>query len=246
MARYNPNENTDDYFGNEYIDFNQFLLQHNIGAGTQFIGNNAPYDQQLDMNGTEQQLMNQMQYFPANGADYNPLMQQQQVSMFPLNDAHFDADLARNSNLLPTANEFVPNFAMPANDPQLFTTAYDMMQQQQALPSHLQMHQQYMDPNLLSYGLNQLLPEAFNSNANNNDNGFGRNDKAPADNIRSSERPEVAMLEALKAAQIDDTDRNANRTELNKAGGAIKKVRSVNSESLTENKSSKEQSGMSS
>lgn len=260
MAGYNPNENTNEYFSNEYINFNQFLQQHNIVPATQFYGNNAPYGfgHQSDLNSTdvlnEQQVNTQLlpipiQYFPSSGLDYSPLMppMQHQLSMNPLNDGQFDAELARNSNLLPTANEFVPNFAMPVNDLLLFPNAYDMIQQ--PIPLQLQFNQQYIDPSLLfSYDVNQFLPNSvYNVNLNDNNNDFEDIDNVSMNKTDFKEQPvqEQKMLRALQSTRIGDTstsdmDTNSNRAALNSVGGAIKKIRPINNENLNGNNSSKE------
>lgn len=259
MAGYNPNENPNDYFSNEYINFNQFLQQHNIGSAIQFYGNNAPYGfgNQPDMNNTEvlnEQVLNTpllpdtIQYFPRQ---FMPLVQQQQqqqqqLSMNPLNDTQFNEELARNSNLLPTANEFVPNFVMPASDLNLYSNTYDMMQQPVPLP--LQFNQQYIDPNLFNYGFNLMQTDpVYNLNSNKNNNALESKNSASTDkpDLKDKQEKQKEVLEALKAAKIDDAtasdvDTNANRTALTSAGGAIKKVRPTNSGNSNGNNSSQD------
>lgn len=102
MASYNPNKQQNNYYGQEYINFNQFLMQHNIGSAN--VHADAPFSEQSH-------TANSMQYYQPgiSYSTYGPLISQQQTSASDiLNNTHFNPELAENSNLLATASEFVP------------------------------------------------------------------------------------------------------------------------------------------
>lgn len=194
MAGYNPNEHPNSYFGNEYINFNQFLIQHNIAAANQFL------DTDMSAGATSNQqshISNPMQYYRP-GDNYNPygqFIEQQASTSVLLNNTHFDAELAKNSNLLATANEFVPTQA-PHSFP--FANNYDMMQ-----------------PSLLNYNFNRIHPDSMRSVDDKKD--------TTEEKIVNESLADAFDATRIGENNINAVDTNANQMILNRAGGAIKK-----------------------
>lgn len=205
MAGYNPNDNKNEYFGNEYINFDQFLMQHNIGNA------NAP------------QVFNPFiaPDFSSYYSAYNGLYPQPTA----LNDEYYNSDLAQNSNLVPTATEFIPNFPAPLLPSQpLLANATEFI------------------PQNISYAETNRTNDVYDSNAPPDSS--GRNDFffPPDDQSHNNNRamPELkydesskseTLLNAMRTTSIGNS--SSSSSSLTKAGGAIKKVKDSNQTNST-------------
>lgn len=208
-------ESKNNIFGNEYVNFDQFLMQHNFGGNSSQYYNNSPTTMNYSYstpytnpsNGTHEQNQssyNQYSGFyqpqPPAGFDYNP-------------------NLVHNSNLMATANEFVPHFvpntaaAMPApGTSPLMANAVAFVPRSSAL--------------------NENPATLVMASTSTNDGSASRpSGRGSMENFTSNNRPNVqsnqdALMNALRKTHLDDPLIAAAQSS---AGGAIKKVKNGNS-----------------
>lgn len=188
----NPNENN--YFSNEYVNFNQFLMQHNLGGQNQPTNYDEPNMAQ--------------QPFQPNVSGYDSQGMQQVPSQ------NFNNELVLNSNLVPTANEFVPHFPIAQINTNLLATASEF------IPKVPDFNSQYSPPSSSGdksfYGSSATAPPAtadglgvFQTSADNNNKPWSDAPLEQTETRPSSEK----MLAALSLSE------ESARTN----GGAIKK-----------------------
>lgn len=115
MSGYPPNGNDDRYLNQQYVNFDQFLVQHNIGSSPQ-----AFYTP--NQNGYYQEPNHPISSSPAQTNSHRMARRQQQQQQQPSSFAPFPPPphramqqfLVQNSNLIPTAKEFIPNANSPS------------------------------------------------------------------------------------------------------------------------------------
>lgn len=200
----NPNENN--YFGNDYVNFNQFLMQHNLGGQNQFFN-------------YEQPNMPQQPFLPNMGGYDGQGMQQ-------VPSQHFNNELVLNSNLVPTASEFVPHFPVAqinsSTNTNTSTNTNLLATASEFIPKVPDFSSQYSPPSSTGdksfYGSSATAPSAtadglgaFQTSVDNNNKVWN---EAPAPLEQTDTRPgSEKMLAALSLSE------ETARTN----GGAIKK-----------------------
>lgn len=204
MANYNKNRQANGSCFDQYINFDQFLMQHNIGSPSPFYSprvsdfNYPTYDSQAmgfnprsQINGhyTQQQQQQPQQ------------QQKQQQSTVANGNFYPPADSLQNSNLLVTAPEFVPQKSPNSN---LTVDANEFV------PIRSKTHN------------NESRAELKKSEPSKDDPIV-----AMAGNKKQSPRHERitdSVIEKLNNTHIFDEQSGAS-TSLDSSGGAIKKIR---------------------
>lgn len=202
MANYNKNDRNKGGFFDQYVNFDQFLMQHNINSwsplrspptGFGFSApnsdpfNNTPFHSHNDPNNV----------FPMqSNADSNA-----SGSFGPSN-------WTQNSNLTATASEFIPQqtSGLPTSST-LLATANEFVPRNQ-------------------YGFDKPsieLPPNQSKQSNTTFSDMDKNDKVATKDENTSKTNFV--IEALSNTHISDGNAGETKT-LNSSGGAIKKVRS--------------------
>lgn len=110
MANYNANKQENGGCFNQYVNFDQFLMQHNIGNASPFYSPQQPFGYPV---------YNNYQNSPQTGFNASASQQQQQQNGYhhqsnsPMANGNFypSVDQIQNSNLVATASEFVPQKA---------------------------------------------------------------------------------------------------------------------------------------
>lgn len=256
MSGYNnPNENN--YFGNNYVNFDQFLMQHNIGGQAQYF--TAP----LGIDTFDQQNMSQRPYEAVptffDEPPTAPAINNQK------NGQYFNNDLVLNSNLVPTANEFVPQYTFPPINTNLIATASEFIPKSSDCNN-----EQYSNTGYSSSSMNDgfATPASssvadapfensvttFQTSNDNNNKMWNDNVKVGDVDVKSQMRPD----QLLAAISISDESKNviATNSTTNSSspangmpsgnGGAIKKSRSTqNKESRRINHDTQNNSGRS-
>lgn len=118
MSGFNPNENN--YFGSNYVNFDQFLMQHNI------VGQQAQYFHPQPIGLSFDQNIIQQSFAPQSNVnifDDSPVQPQQQQQ----NGQFYNNDLVQNSNLVPTAEEFIPQQSTQISNTNLVATATEFI-----------------------------------------------------------------------------------------------------------------------
>lgn len=208
-------ESKNNIFGNEYVNFDQFLMQHNFGGNSTQYYNNSPSTMNYSYstpysnssNGTLEE--NQSSYNQYSGF-YQPQ---------PQPGFDFNPNLVHNSNLMATANEFVPNFspttvaAMPApGTSPLMANAVAFVPRSAAFnesPATVVMAANSTSDGPASAPSDAVSLQNFTSNSRSN---------------FSSKQD--ALMNALRKTHLDDP---MVATAQSSSGGAIKKVKSGSS-----------------
>lgn len=115
MSGYTPNGRDDPFSGRQYVNFDQFLVQHNISSAPQSFYTPAQNGYYGDVS--------QFSSPSAHSSAYQAVSQR--PLPFPPPPPEPTHQLVQNSNLMPTAKEFVPNTSSPsasADNVQNFTS----------------------------------------------------------------------------------------------------------------------------
>lgn len=197
-------ENKNNIFGNDYVNFDQFLMQHNFGGNSSQYYNNAPTNAMNysyttpygnPSNGTHEQNLNA--YNP-----YNDFYQ-------PQSNCDFNPNLVQNSNLMATANAFVPNFAPMTSSIPAPETSPLMANAMEFVPRNAVFNEHANIPSTSTDGGHKFGSIVSSSN---------NRQKVPSD--------QDALMNAFRKTHMDDSLTAATLTS---AGGAIKKVKNGNS-----------------
>lgn len=215
-------EKQNNTFGNEYVNFDQFLMQHNFGGTSSQYYNNAPV------------AINYAYTMPYSNSPSNGALDATSNAYTPYSGFYpppmpsnfeFSPNLVQNSNLMATASEFVPYFApvspaMPApGTSPLMASALEFIPR--------------------SSTFNETAPtEVIPSPSEGRAAKDRQKETAPKDRqkgpspqdalmnaLRKVPSPQNALMSALRKTQIEEplpTD------TLTSAGGAIKKVKNGN------------------
>lgn len=241
MSGYN-NSNENNYFGNNYVNFDQFLMQHNIGGQANFFSTPPLTINYNNHNMLPQQQQPAYDQLLSNSASIaeGPMLpaQHNQTHAQP---QYFNNELALNSNLVPTANEFVPQYTFPSLNTNLMATANEFIPKSSS-SSAINEAVAYSSSPINFFG--SPLPvsndnlSSFQMPIDNNNEVL--NDCAPLmvkSSVPSAQPSSARMLTALsisdgvnKNASANDkaapvASSNANGLSVN--GGAIKKIRNT-------------------
>lgn len=205
MANYNKNDRNKGGYFDQYVNFDQFLMQHNINnwsplRGQQSYGfqspstynSNTPFHQQNPSNGSF--------HFQSNaesptGGGFRP-----------------PQDWLQNSNLTATASEFVPQMAQnTANSSTLLATASEFV------PRTQQNFDKPQPPPTTTISDNKQSNTVLCD--------MGKNDRIATKVTDEHASKTDSVIEALSNTHISDGN-NIESKPLNSSGGAIKKVRS--------------------
>lgn len=202
MANYNANKQENGDCFNQYVNFNQFLMQHNIG-------NTSPFYSPQNVNfgySSYGNYQNSQQIQPFNT---NPQQQQQQQSSpngnyYPSSSSSSSLDVIQNSNLTVTATEFIP---------------------QKVTQSNLIASADVFVPKSRANNENTEAPESTN------DSEATCSKKKPTRNEYDDRNGANSIADKLNKTHITDGRNNGDRIALDSSGGAIKKVRNHRNDS---------------
>lgn len=196
MANYNNNERSKGGYFDQYVNFDQFLMQHNINCWSPMRG--SQYENGRMGQGASSFNSNQS-FQPPNGAAFHP----QSPSGF---SAAGSSNWIQNSTLTATASEFIPHQAphRSGNSPLLATAS-------EFVPRAV-----HSDKPELS------ISETKQSHANPCDTDRNRRTANKVNDIASNTESVIA---ALNQTHISEPGTSASKPH-NSTGGAIKKVRS--------------------
>lgn len=210
-------ENKNNIFGNEYVNFDQFLMQHNFGGNSSQYYNNVPTAMNypsypslytIPSNGTLEQNLDT--YNPYNGL-YQPSLPQ------PNFDFDFNPNLVHNSNLMATANEFVPHFAPTSPSMPAPGTSPLMANAMEFVPRSTAFNE--------SAATNVMA--ATSPNDGQTFGGAVSKDSFTGNNRHKQQQSnQDALMNALRKTHIEDS---MTADALASGGGAIKKVKNGNS-----------------
>lgn len=212
MAGHNPNDNQNQYFDNEYINFDQFLMQHNISNNATFYEEPSlryPYNVGGSMRS------NQLSHY--SGHDYNGFYQPQMAA--PKSD-YSNADFVHNSNLLPTAVEFVPTSSgtHTNHNQSLHFNATEFVPKARFNKQYCEITGDSTDK---KENIN-LLDKANSNVGDSGSNALNNNYKKKEDSSSAIDM----VLNELEASHIADIAAPNQRIP-NVAGGAIRKIKDV-------------------
>lgn len=205
MANYNNNDRNKGGYFDKYVNFDQFLMQHNVRGpqtGNSFMppsytATSAP---PFNSNSAFQSYGN------PNGAFY--------FHPQPIASAGFSSPVAnwiQNSNLTPTANEFVPQHVTntPSNSSLLATAC------------------EFIPRNLLECDRPpaKMGPSSEQKYASSTSADAVQCDISIKSDTASSASKTDSVIEALSNTHISDEKQSTETKALNSSGGAIKKVR---------------------
>lgn len=231
MANFNSNDPDKGGYFSEYVNFDQFLMQHNIGQTSPFYNPPQFYGAPYYNTNNPYSLS-----FPANNGTNNGFMPQQQQSVFSPSNGF---NLAQNSNLLATASEFVPQQIPSIQSPtvsSLFASANEFIpkshsafddQSKSADNSSASSTKETKKPNgghVLDWKSDKS--SRVSSSNNNNNNNTDCEVKAKAQSVDSPSKAD-ALLNALSKTRISDAA-DIESKPLDRSGGAIKKIRNQN------------------
>lgn len=201
MANYNRNRQANGGCFDQYINFDQFLMQHNIGSPSPFYSPRAS-----DFN--HPTYNNQPTGFnarPQNSGHHAQQQQQQQSTVANGNFFPTPTDSFQSSNLLVTAPEFVP---------------------QKVTNSNLAIDADEFVPNRTKTHSNESRAELKKSEPSKDDSvvATGNKKQSPRREHERDERITESVIEKLNSTHIFDEQSGAS-TSLDTSGGAIKKIR---------------------
>lgn len=207
MANYNNNDRNKGGYFDQYVNFDQFLMQHNINNWSPLRGQQSgfgsvpPNSEPLTSNSSFQSSYNSP---TPNGAFYFRSQAQSNA-----NSGYGTSNRAQNSNLTVTASEFIPQ-PQPSTAPSgssLLATASE-----------------FIPRNLLGFDKPSISNETRRTDTAPCDNN-GKNNKIATNCTGDNASKTDSVIEALSNTHISD-GKSTEAKALNSSGGAIKKVRS--------------------
>lgn len=215
--------NENNMFGNDYVNFDQFLMQHNFGGNSSQYYNNAP-PSAVNYTYPYQNLFIGDVYSPPNGDAYNlyPDGYQSQPSF------GYYPELVQNSNLMATASEFVPT-SMPAAPslpvaPSLPTVpSFPAPGTSPLLASAVE-----FVPRNVAFNANPATVVTASNSTNDAQSFGGTTSKANSTSSSRQKAPtdQDALMNALRKTHIDEPSTAAATPS---ASGTIKKLKNGNS-----------------
>lgn len=201
MANYNSNDRNKGYF-DQYVNFDQFLMQHNMNSWSPMHGQQQPSD--YGFLAQSPTLYNSNSPYNSNGSP-NEVFHQSASGGFHM------PNWQQSSNLTATASEFVPQqvSSNPSSSSTLFATASEFFPR----------YQQGFDRPARANPSNET--KQANTISCDKDN---KDSVAPKVTDDSASKTD-SVIEALSNTHISQGNRSESRP-LNSSGGAIKKVRS--------------------
>lgn len=203
MANYNNNDRNKGGYFDQYVNFDQFLMQHNInnwsplrgqqpqsGYGFQspstYNNSNTPFHQQNSSNGA---FHFQSHTDSPTGGGFRP-----------------PSDWIQSSNLTPTASEFVPQaIQSTSTSSTLLATASEFVPR-------------------IQHNFDRL-PTSDSKQSNTVSCDMDKNERLATKATDENASKTDSVIEALSNTHISDGNKNESKP-LNSSGGAIKKVRS--------------------
>lgn len=205
MANYNNNDRNKGGYFDQYVNFDQFLMQHNINNWSPLRGQQSgfgsvpPNSEPHNSNSSFQSSYNSP---TPNGAFYFQSQAQSNA-----NSGFGTSNRAQNSNLTATASEFIPQQTTNApSGSSLLATASE-----------------FIPRNLLGFDKPSNSNETVRTDTASCDN--GKHNKIATNVTGDNASKTESVIEALSNTHISD-GKSTEAKELNSSGGAIKKVRS--------------------
>lgn len=205
MANYNKNDRNKGGYFDQYVNFDQFLMQHNINNWSPLRSPQSGYgfpSSSSDPFKNDSSFHSHAASNP-NGAFY----------FYPqsnVNSGIGTPNHVQNSNLTATASEFIPqSSSSTSNSSSLLATACEF------IPKHL------LAPD-------KPLKELSNNETKRTDTApcdIGKSGRAASNTTDDNTTKTESVVEALSNTHISDGNKTDTNT-LNCSGGAIKKVRS--------------------
>lgn len=215
--------NENNMFGNDYVNFDQFLMQHNFGGNSSQYYNNAPPNA-VNYSFPYPNLSVGDVYNPPNGDAYTlyPECYQSQPNF------DYYPGLVQNSNLMATASEFVPTFIPAAPSLPVAPSLPTVPSFPAPGTSPLMASAVEFVPRNVAFNANPATVVTA-SNSTNDAQSFGGT--ASKANLTSSNRQKAptdqdALMNALRKTHIDEPSTTA---AMPSASGTIKKLKNGNS-----------------
>lgn len=223
MANYNNNDRNKGGYFDQYVNFDQFLMQHNINnwspsrgppSGNGGFAPSAASNTFQSYNGGSSSSSNPHHggpfYFHQQSANSNAVFSPPTLQSSP------SANWLQNSNLTPTATEFIPQQTLAStNNSALAATASEFVPRKQKSDAK-QQHSAESKPTVSLATAAAAAAASFSLASPNLDLA------GPCDKSKGGSAPNQteAVIQALSNTHISDGK------ALNSSGGAIKKVRS--------------------
>lgn len=209
MANFNQNDRNKGGYFDQYVNFDQFLMQNNINSWSPL--RNPPSGFGL----TPQQASNPYNNSPFHfQSDQNNAFQIQQNADSNAGAGFGSSNWTQNSNLTVTASEFIPQQpSCIANSSTLVATANEFV------------------PRMQPFGLDKQSKELPTNESKQSNTALtlcdmDKNDKIATKVTGENTSKTNFVIEALNNTHISDGGKSSATKTLNTTGGAIKKIRS--------------------